>query len=108
MPLFLEVERTDASDFQQTLWIDGCKLGNNRLLYAKSPVVANSIAALLIHLEEHTGKLSHAYFKWKEGNPVANILGFIFLGEGDIAPLVHEVLRRAIADPQHRPIIHVS
>jgi len=105
---FLEVERTDASDFQQTLWIDGCKVGNNRLLYAKSPVVANSVAALLIHLEEHTGKLPHAYFKWKEGNPVANILRFLFLGEGDIAPLVHEVLRRAIADPQHRPVIHVS
>jgi len=105
---FLEVERTDASDFQQTLWVDGCKLGSNHLLYAKSPVVANSIAALLIHLEEHTGKLPHAYFKWKEGNPVANILRFLFFGEGDTAPLTHEVLRRAIADPNHRPIIHVS
>jgi hypothetical protein len=105
---FLEVERTDASDFQQTLWVDGCKLGRNHLLYAKSPVVANSIAALLIHLEKHTGKLPHAYFKWKEGNPVANILRFLFFGEGDTAPLTHEVLRRAISDPKHRPIIHVS
>ena len=105
---FLEVERTDASDFQQTLWVDGCKVGKNHLLYAKSPVVANSIAALLMHLEEHTGKLPHAYFKWTEGNPVANILRFIFLGEGDTAPLTHEVLRRAISDPKHRPIIHVS
>jgi hypothetical protein len=105
---FLEVERTDASDFQQTLWVDGCREGKNRLLYAKSPVVANSIAAFLMHLEEHTGKLPHAYFKWKEGNPVANILRFIFFGEGDTAPLTHEVLRRAISDPKHRPIIHVS
>lgn len=105
---FLEVERTDASDFHQTLWVDGCKVGRNHLLYAKSPVVANSIAALLMHLEEHTGKLPHAYFKWKEGNPVANILRFLFFGEGDTAPLTHEVLRRAIADPRHRPIIHVS
>jgi hypothetical protein len=105
---FLEVERTDASDFHQTLWIDACTLGKNRLLYAKSPAVANSIAALLIHLEKHTGYMPHAYFKWKEGNPVANILRFIFLGEGDTAPLTHEVLRRAIADPKHRPVVHVS
>jgi hypothetical protein len=105
---FLEVERTDASDFQHTLYIDGCTLGGNRLLHGKSPVVANSIAALLIHLETHTGKLPHAYFKWKEGNPVANIFRFLFLGEGDTAPLTHEVLRRAIRDPNHRPIVHVS
>ena len=108
MPVFLEVEHTDASDFHQTLWIDTCTLGKNRVLYAKSPVVANSIAALLMHLEKQTGRMPHAYFKWKEGNPVVNIMRFIFLGEGDTAPLTHEVLRRAIADPKHRPIVHVS
>jgi hypothetical protein len=105
---FLEVEAGDASDFQQTLIVNGCTIGKHHLLYAKSPVVANSIAALLIHLETHTGLLPHAYFKWTEGNPVANILRFLFLGEGDTAPLTHEVLRRAISDPQRRPIIHVS
>jgi len=104
----LQVERTDASDFEHTLTVDGHMVGKNRVLYAKSPVIANSIAALLMHLEEHTGHLPHAYFKWKEGNPVANMIRFIFLGEGDTAPLTHEVLRRAIPDPQRRPIIHVS
>jgi hypothetical protein len=105
---FLEVEAGDASDFQQTLLVNGCTIGKNHVLYAKSPVVANSIAALLIHLEAHTGLLPHAYFKWTEGNPVANILRFLFFGEGDTAPLTHEVLRRAIPDPQRRPVIHVS
>ena len=105
---FLDVERTDASDFHQTLWIDACRLGNNWLLYAKSPVVANSIAALLMHLEKHTGRMPHAYFKWKEGNPVANILRFMFLGEGDTAPHTHEILRYAIADPRRRPVVRVS
>ncbi|MEG9435035.1 amino acid transporter [Edaphobacter sp. HDX4] len=105
---FLEVKRTDASDFQHTLCVEGCRVGKNRLLCVQSPVVANSIAALLIELENHTGKLPHVYFKWKEGNPVANIFRFIFLGEGDTAPLTHEVLRRAIKDPKHRPVVHVS
>lgn len=105
---FLEVERTDASDFEHTLHVEGRTVGKNRVLYAKSPVVANSIAAFLMYLEEHTGYLPHAYFKWREGNPVANIARYIFFGEGDIAPLTHEVLRRAIADPKRRPVIHVS
>jgi hypothetical protein len=105
---FLQVERTDASDFESTLYVEGHTVGTNRVLYAQSPVVANSIAAFLMHLEKHTGHLPHAYFKWKEGNPVANMVRYIFFGEGDTAPLTHEVLRRAIPNPQHRPIIHVS
>lgn len=105
---FLEVQRTDASDFEQTLCVENRLVGKHQLLYAKSAVVANSIAAFLIHLEKTTGHIPHAYFKWKEGNPVANILRYVFLGEGDAAPITHEVLRRAIADPARRPVIHVS
>lgn len=105
---FLEVERTDASEFDQCLKIEARTLGTHNVLYAESPVVANSIAALLIHLEEHTGRVPHAYFKWKDGNPIANVFRFIFLGEGDAAPLTHEVLRKAVADPGRRPVVHVS
>jgi hypothetical protein len=105
---FIEVTRSDASEFEHTLCVEGRRLGNNKILYANSPVVANSIAALLIELERRTGNIPHAYFKWKEGNPVFNMVAFIFLGEGDNAPVTHEVLRRAIPDVHHRPIIHVS
>ena len=105
---FLEVERTDASEFCQCLDVDARCVGKHLVLFARSPVVGNSIAALLIHLESTTGVLPHAYFKWKEGNPVTNMLRFVFLGEGDAAPITHEVIRRAIPDPNHRPIIHVS
>lgn len=105
---FLEVERTDASEFTQTLFVEGMRVGKNRVLFARSPAVANSIAAILINLEQRTGHLPHAYFKWKEGNPVANIFRYVFFGEGDTAPLTHEVLRRAVPDPKRRPVIHVS
>ena len=57
---------------------------------------------------KRTGNVPHAYFKWKDGNPVANAFRFVFLGEGDAAPLTHEVLRRAVKDPDHLPVIHVS
>jgi hypothetical protein len=105
---FFEVERGNASDFGENLLVSGERVGRHRILRAKSPVVANAFAALLIELENRTGKVPHVYFKWHEGNPIANLFAFLFLGEGDAAPLTHEVLRRAIADPEHRPIVHVS
>ncbi|MBS1806390.1 MAG: amino acid transporter [Acidobacteria bacterium] len=106
--LFLEVERTDASEFSEHLRVDGDRLGRHCILTARSPMVANSIAALLIHVEKITGQVPHIYFKWTEGNPVANIFRFLFLGEGDVAPLTHEVLRKAVPDIERRPVVHVS
>jgi hypothetical protein len=105
---FFEVERDDASDFEKNLLVTGERVGKHRILRAKSPVVANAFAALLIDLEKRTGEVPHAYFKWHEGNPIANLFAFLFFGEGDAAPLTHEVLRRAIKDPERRPIVHVS
>jgi hypothetical protein len=105
---FFEVERGDASDFEKNLLVTGERVGKHRILRAKSPVVANAFAALLIDLEKRTGKVPHAYFKWHEGNPIVNLFAFLVFGEGDAAPLTHEVLRRAIKDPAHRPVVHVS
>ena len=105
---FFQIERRDASEFTDTLEISGERVGKHAVLRARSPVVANSVAAFLIHLEKTMGKVPHAYFEWTEGNPVGNLFRFIFLGAGDTAPLVHEVLRRAIKEPKRRPIIHVS
>jgi len=105
---FFAVEKGDASTFEATLTVQGKREGRHKVLYASSPVVANSIAALLIELEKRTGNVPHAYFSWTDGNPVVNIIRYIFLGEGDVAPLTHEVLRRAVRDPRRCPIIHVS
>jgi len=106
--IFIEVELTDASEFAEQLSVRGERLNNHCILRARSPIVANSIAALLIHIEQLTGCVPHIYFKWKEGNPVANIFRFLFLGEADAAPLTHEVLRMAVSDMSRRPIVHVS
>jgi hypothetical protein len=105
---FFEVGRGDASEFESTLRVTGKRVGKYAVLYATSVVVPNAIAAILIHLEKTTGKVPHAYFKWHEGNPVGNVFQFLFFGEGDVAPVAHEVLRRAVPDINRRPVIHVS
>ena len=106
--VFFEVERGDSSDFTEKLCVQGRHEGSHRIFYARSPVVANAFAAMLIHIEEQTGKQPHVYFHWSDGNPLANAMRYLFLGEGDTAPLTHEVLRRAVRDATRRPIVHVS
>jgi hypothetical protein len=105
---FFEVERGDASEFTDNLLVTGEMVGSHAVFRARSPVIANAVAAMLIKLEAITGKIPHAYFEWTEGNPIGNLFRFIFFGEGDTPPITHEVLRRAIADPKRRPVIHVS
>ncbi|WP_419805764.1 amino acid transporter [Terriglobus sp.] len=106
--IFFEVIRGDASDFSETLCVQGRRVGRHSILSAKSPVIANSIAGMLVYLERSTGQTPHVYFRWTEASPVTNLFRFLFLGEGDTAPLTQEVLRRAIRDPKHRPVVHVS
>jgi hypothetical protein len=105
---FFEVEPGDASDFEEKLRVTGRRVGPYRILSARSPVIPNAFAALLIDLEHQSGKIPHAYFSWMEGNPIAHFFKFLFFGEGDTAPVTHEVLRRAIPDLSRRPVVHVS
>jgi hypothetical protein len=105
---FIEVERGDTSEFTETIAIQGSREGPNRVLRARSPAVANAIAALLIQIKKTTGCIPQVYFHWADVDPIINLLRFVFLGEGDTAPLTHEILRRAIKDRTQRPMVHVS
>ena len=106
--LFLEVERGDASEFSEVLVVRGARVDEFCVLRCKSPAIPNAIAALLLHIRDRTGKIPHVYFGWTEGNPVAYLLKFLALGEGDTAPVAREVLRKAEGDASRRPRVHVG
>jgi len=106
--LFFEVTPGDASEFAGTLHIRGETVDGFRILRTESPAVPNAIAAFLLYLRNEMGKLPHVYFGWSEGNPISYLLKYIAFGEGDTAPVTHEVLRQAEKDSNRRPIVHVG
>ncbi|WP_442544329.1 amino acid transporter [Arthrobacter sp. KN11-1C] len=106
--LFLEVIVDDSSDFETALEVRGITRHGHQILEVHGPVVPNTIASVLLHIRDVTGLMPHIYFRWTEGNPVINLLKFLFLGEGEIAPVTREVLREAEPDISRRPWVHVG
>ena len=106
--LFLEIQISDASDFVDIIHVKGFQVGRYRILRVQSAAVPNAIAAILLYIRDQTGKRPHAYFGWAEGNPIRYLLRFILFGEGDIAVVTHEVLRKAEKNPERRPSVHIG
>jgi amino acid transporter len=106
--IFLEVEISDPSDFTHTLRVEGLEVEGYRVLRVKSPAVPNAIAAVLLAMRNSTGVKPQCYFEWSEGSPVAHLMRYLFLGQGDTPPLVREILREIEPDQAARPGIHVG
>ncbi|GGC92226.1 amino acid transporter [Tersicoccus solisilvae] len=107
-PLFLEVTVVDSSDFAVELDVHGVRVGQANVLRVSSPVVPNTIAAVLLEIRDLTDDVPHVYFEWSEGNPLANLLRFVFSGQGEVAPVTREILRRAEPTMLVRPHVHVG
>lgn len=106
--LIFEVKVGDASEFSESLSVHGVEVGPYQVLRCTSASVPNAIAAFLLKVRDMSGIIPHIYFGWTEGNPIGYVLKFIFLGEGDTAPIMREVLRQNVSNPQKRPRVHVG
>ena len=79
------------------------------MLRVEGSSIPNAIAAVAARTSAtRPASGPHVYFGWTEGNPLKYLARFILFGEGDIAPVTHEVLRRAEPDPKRRPALHVG
>jgi hypothetical protein len=107
--IFVEVRVTDPSDFATRLDVRGeVHHHRYRVMRVDSSSVPNALAALLLHVRDVSGTTPHIYFDWTEGSPVAHFLRFLLFGQGEVAPVTREVLRRAEPDPSRRPHVHVG
>jgi hypothetical protein len=67
-----------------------------------------------IHLVAHRRRIGteEEYAKkereQREDNPIVYLIRYILFGEGDTAPVTHEVLLEAEPNPERRPAIHMS
>lgn len=107
--IFLEVEVGDPSDFAgDELFVSGERIDGHRILKCTSSAIPNAIAAILLHLRDRYDTLPHAYFGWTEGQPLAYVFKYIFLGEGETAPVTREILREHEKRAHRRPKIIVG
>jgi hypothetical protein len=106
--IFLEVTKTDSSEFEEDLQVTGTIRHGFRVLEVPSGNIPSTIAAVLLQVREVTGVVPHVYFEWTEGNPISNMFRFLIAGEGEVAPVTREVLREAEHDVRRRPMVHVS
>lgn len=106
--VFLEIKVSDYSDFAQDIQVRGSNREGQRVLEATAPSVSTAIAAISLAIRDDYELMPHIYFRWTEGNPLTNLAKFIFLGQGEIAPLTREVLREAEPQLQRRPWVHVG
>jgi len=106
--VFLEIKVSNYSDFAQDIEVRGITRHGQWILEATAPSVSTSIAAIAMAIRDNYEVMPHIYFRWTEGNPLLNLAKFIFLGQGEIAPLTREVLREAEPNLQRRPWVHVG
>ncbi len=107
--LFLEVTLTDPSEFgDHCLDVTGHTVDGVKVLRCSSAAIPNAIASILFHLRDETGTVPHAYFGWTEGHPLAYVFKYVFLGEGETAPVLREILRRVEHNIERRPRIIVG
>jgi hypothetical protein len=107
--IFLEVSLEDPSDFvDDCLQVKGCEIDGFRVLRCASPAIPNAIAAILLYLRNRTKSIPHAYFGWTEGHPLAYVFKYVFLGEGETAPVTREILREVEPNPNRRPVVIVG
>jgi hypothetical protein len=105
---FVEVYVADASNFASGLKVEGHDVGGFWVLRCYGVAVPNAIAALALHTQQTTGRRPHIYFNWIEGSPLVFLGKFFLTGQGDIAPMTHEILRQAQPDVNKRPIVHAA
>jgi hypothetical protein len=106
--VFLEVEVAEPSDFARELHVHGVEIDGYRVLRTQSPAVPNALAAIMLRIRDETGKPPHLHFQWSEGNPLAHLVRFILLGQGETPPVTREILRQAEKNLARRPVVHVG
>ncbi|MFF0315730.1 amino acid transporter [Micromonospora sp. NPDC005252] len=107
--IFVEVHVTDPSDFETELPVRGSVAHDSYpVLSLTGSSVPTALAALLLEIRDRSRRRPHIYFEWSEGGPGRNLLRYLAFGQGAIASVTREILRRQEPDPRRRPHVHAG
>lgn len=106
--IFLEVGLRDASEFATPLNVKGVSVGEVSILRTQATAVPNAISAIALDIFEHHDVEMDLYFEWSPGSPFRDMVRFLFVGRGQNAALVHEIIRRKCPEGKARPHVHVG
>ena len=87
--------------------MSGVEVGGHKVLRAKSSVVPNAIAALLLHLRDTTGRRPTATSAGPRATPSCTCCVFFSSGRATQLPSPTRS-REAEPDARRRPVIHVG
>jgi hypothetical protein len=106
--IFIEAHVGDPSDFccKPLMKIEE-EEGREVIRLSGCVSIAHVLAAICLEFTK-VGRPPEIYFGWSNESPLAANFRFLFLGEGNIPWLVHELIRHAQPDPQRQPRIVIG
>jgi hypothetical protein len=106
--IFIEADLGDPSDFFHVplMRIDS-EEGREVIRVSRCASIAHVLAAIALEFRK-VGKPPELVFGWSNENPLAANLHFLFLGEGNIPWMVHELIRKAEPDPAKQPRVVIG
>ncbi len=106
--VFIEVKKGDASEFFHRPVLEVQQEDDRFVLrVTKCASIAHVIATLGLELSK-TGPPPEIHFGWSDQGPVANSIGFLLFGEGNVPWMVRELIRREETDPERQPRVVIG
>lgn len=106
--VFVEISLRDPSQYAEPLVIKGETYGEADVLTVSASSIPNAVATVACQVQARTGIVPDIYYEWSPGNPIKEMLRYVFLGDGQNATVTREMLRRAIKDETRRPRVHLG
>lgn len=105
--IFIEIVLRDPSQYAEPIMIKGEHRGDYDVLSVRASSIPNAVAIIAREIQIRSGIVPDIYYEWSPGNPLREMLRFIFVGDGQNATVTREMLRRAFPNEKTRPRVHL-
>jgi hypothetical protein len=108
MIIFVEVDLTDASEFDQQPTLQILQVEDRYVMrITNAASISHILAAVALEMAK-TGRPPEIHFGWTDESPLSGTLGFLLFGEGNVPWMVRELIRENEPNPDKRPFIIIA